>query len=157
VLAPLPSLPTPPPPPPEKSVDELIKELERIQAQKAGLEKQEKELKAALGKKLEAQNERLKKLGVTPKQPDHVGRIIIEGNTKTPDQKILDLLKLLPGQVLHYPALDVARARLEKAGFRDVTVEAVVSDPDSTFKDIRVKLTEPKPERAPDPVPVIRG
>lgn len=62
----LPSVPTPPPPPPEKTVDDLIKELEGIQAQKAELEKKEKELKAALGKKLEVQGERLKKLGVTP-------------------------------------------------------------------------------------------
>ena len=52
------------------------------------------------------------------KEPDRVGRIIIEGNTKTPDQKILDKLDLLPGQMLTLPALEEARANLEKAGFR---------------------------------------
>jgi hypothetical protein len=152
------AVPTPPPPPPP-SVDQLLDALERVQAQKAALEKQEQELKAAIRKKLEAQAERLKKLGVAAPaakepEPDRVGRIIIEGNTKTRDQKILDKLDFRPGQVLHYPALDVARARLEKAGFRGVVVEVVPNEFDSTFKDIRVKVEESKPEPV---VPTVRG
>lgn len=139
--------PTTPPAPREKFVDELLAELEDLQAQKARLEKQETELKAAIRKKLDAQAERLKKLGVAPqpakdKEPDRVGRITIEGNTKTPDGKILALVDLHPGQVLPYPELEAARARLTKAGFRDVTVELLPNELDSTFKDVRVKVTE---------------
>ncbi len=155
------AIPTPPPaptPPPEKTVDDLLGELERVQMQKVELEKKEQALKATLQKKLETQAERLKKLGVTPKderQPDRVGRIIIEGNTKTKEEKILEMVGLLPGQVLQYPALDAARAKLEKAGFRGVSVEVIPNDRDSTFKDIRVKVSEPKPE--PAPAPAVRG
>jgi hypothetical protein len=87
---PLPNIPSVPPrsivvpaTPPEKSVDDLLAELERVQAQKAGLDKQELELKTTLRKKLDQQAERLNKLGVPLKaaQPDRGGRIIIEGNT----------------------------------------------------------------------------
>jgi hypothetical protein len=164
---PLPEVPTPadfkkPPAPPEKSVDDLLNELERVQAQKAELEKKEQELKAQLRKKLEAQTERLKKLGVAPKdakEPDRVGRITIEGNTKTSDNKILNLLNLRPGQLLRYPALEESRKNLETAGFRGATVEVVPNEIDSTFKDIRVKVDESgsKPKPAPDPLPPIRG
>jgi hypothetical protein len=142
--------------PVEKSVDDLLNELERIQAQKAALEKQEQELKAAIRKKLEAQAERLKKLGVAPKdakdakEPDRVGRIIIEGNTKTSDSKILNLLNLRPGQLLRYPALEESRKNLETAGFRGVFVEVVPNELDSTFKDIRVKVDESGRRFGPD-------
>src|SRR5262249_53824238 len=132
-----------------KSVDELLNELERIQSQKAELEKKERELKAALQKKLELQAERLKKLGVVPQpaketEPDRVGRIIIEGNTKTPDAKILEKLELRPGQILQYPKLEDARVKLEKAGFRNVTVEVLPNELDPIFKDIRVRIDESK-------------
>ncbi len=149
--------PLPPPtvvvpvsPPAPSSVDDLLNQLERVQAEKAALEKKEQELKAAIRKKLDAQAERLKKLGIAPKEakekePDRVGRIIIEGNTKTPDKKILDKLEFCPGQLLHYPALDAARARLEKAGFRGVTVEVVPGELDANYKDVRVKVDESKP------------
>jgi hypothetical protein len=151
------ALPAPPPPLP-KSVEDLLSELERVQAQKAELDKKEQELKAVISKKLEAQAERLKKLGVAPKaaEPDRVGKIIIEGNTKTPDDKILDKLEFRPGQVLHYPALETARTKLEKAGFRGVTVEVVPGEPGATFKDVRVKVDEPKP-RTPDLETAPRG
>ena len=140
------TVPVPPPPPP--SVEQLLDELERVQAQKAALEKKEQELKAAIRKKLEAQTERLKKLGVAPQpakeaEPDRVGRIIIEGNTKTPDEKIHALLELRPGQILQYPKLDTARTRLEKAGFSGATVEVLPDEIGSTFKDVRVKVIEP--------------
>jgi hypothetical protein len=143
-----PTYPVPPAPPPEKTVDELLNDLERVQTQKAELDKREQELKATIRKKLEKQTERLNKLGVTPKkeekEPDRVGRIIIEGNTKTPDQKILEKVDLLPGQILHYPALEASRARLEKAGFTGVVVEVIANEMDSKFKDIRVRVTEVK-------------
>lgn len=140
------------PAPREKSVDDLLAELEDLQAQKARIEKQEAELKAALRKKLDTQAERLKKVGVAPgakeKEQDRVGQILIEGNTKTPDQKILDKLDFRPGQILQYPALEASRAKLEKAGFCEVTVEVIAAPNklDSTFKDVRVKVTEPKPK-----------
>ena len=158
---PTPSVTVPAPPLPPPSVEQLLDALERVQAQKATLEKQEQELKATIRKKLDEQAERLKKLGIAPaakdKEPDRVGRIIIEGNTKTPDSKILDKLELRPGQVLKYPALEESRRNLEKAGFRGVTVEALPNDLDETFKDIRVRVEEPKPKPAPEPVPTVRG
>ncbi len=161
-----PEPPSPPVAPREKTVDELLAELEDVQAQKARLDKQEAELKAAIRKKLDAQAERLKKLGVAPEpdkvgrvivegsdrggdrvilkpgEPDRVGKIIIEGNTKTPNEKILKLVELQPGQVLQYPALEAARERLKKAGFRDVVVEVIANEQYSAFTDIRVKVTE---------------
>jgi hypothetical protein len=133
--------------PQEKSVDELLNDLEQLQAQKAELEKRERELKATLRKRLEKQAERLNKLGVAPQpakepEPDRVGRIVIEGNTKTPDKKILEKLELFPGQILQQPALEAARARLEKAGFRGVKVEVISNEVETHFKDIRVTVDE---------------
>ena len=75
ILPPAPPLPTaprtstpPPAPPAEKSVDDLLTELERVQLLKADLDKKEQELKAAIRKKLELQTERLKKLGGAPQE-----------------------------------------------------------------------------------------
>jgi len=142
--------------PPEPSVEQLLDELERLQAQKAALEKKEQDLKAVLRQKLQKQTERLNKLGVAPipTVPERVGLIIIEGNTKTPDKRILDKLGMRPGEVLRYPALEEARARLIKAGFRDATVEILPNKSDSQFKDIRVRVDESKPRPTPAPVPV---
>lgn len=143
----------------EKSVDDLLAELERLRARKAEVEKKEQELTAALRKKLQTQTERLQKLGVAPKdtthaEPDRVGRIIIEGNTKTPDKKILENLDIRPGQLLRYPALEAARAKLEKAGFAGTTIEIVASESDLKFKDIRIRVNEPGPgAAAPRPQP----
>lgn len=145
---PSPPLPYVPPVPAEKTVDELLTELERVQADKAALEKREQDLKASVRKKLDAQNERLKKLGLAPpapakdKEPDRVGRIIIEGNQRTSEKTILELLELQPGQILLYPALEPARARLEKYGLLAVRVE-VVPGTDAQYKDVRVKVIEP--------------
>ena len=141
-----PPVPAKPTPPAEKSVEELLNELERVQAQKAALEKQELELKTTVRKKLEQQAERLQKLGVAPKDakmPDRVGRIIIEGNDAKDEKKILEAVGMRPGQVLQYPVLEFARARLEKAGFKSVTVEVIPGELDPMFKDIRVRVTEP--------------
>lgn len=139
----------PPIPPAERSVEDLLTTIENLRAQKAELAKLEAELTAALGKKLQQQTERLQKLGIAPKdakpaapEPDRVGRIIIEGNVKTPDRKILANVDLRPGQILRYPAIEETRAKLEKAGFKGATVEVLPNELDGNFKDIRVRVIE---------------
>lgn len=125
---------------PEKSVGQLLDELERVQAQKAELENKEQELKAAIRRGLVKQAERLNKLGVDPNaEPDRVGRIEILGFAGKDEQKVREVLGLLPGQVLQYPALKEARGKLEKAGFAGAAVEVVPNGPASHFKDIRVR------------------
>ncbi len=138
-----------PPIPVEKTVDDLIAELERLHAQKADLEKKEQELKAVLRKRLQLQTERLQKLGVTlkdvkPRAPDRVGRILLEGTAEKDEKKILDVIGIRPGEVLRYPVLEEARIKLEKTGFRDVVVEVVSNKQDAQFKDIRVRVEELK-------------
>lgn len=134
-------------PPVPKSVDLLILELEQLRAQKAELEKQEREVLAALRGRLQEQANQLQKLGIVSPapaapEPDRVGRIIIEGNVKTPDRKILVHVDLRPGQILRYPAIEEARAKLEKAGFKGATVEVLPAELDGNFKDIRVRVSE---------------
>ncbi|MBP3959681.1 hypothetical protein J8F10_30920 [Gemmata sp. G18] len=138
--------PTVPPVPREKSVDDLIAELEHLSAQKAELEKKEQELKTLLRKKVQLQTERLQKLGVAPKpaEPDRVGRIILEGTAENDEKKILDMIGIRPGEVLRYPVLEETRTKLEKAGFREVVVEVVPNKQDAQFKDIRVRVEELK-------------
>lgn len=80
------------------------------------------------------------------REPDRVGRIIIEGNTVTDQRVILNQLNLLPGQVLQYPQLEAARSNLMRLGIFDQedppTVEVLPQDNDSPFKDIRVRVKE---------------
>ncbi|MDY3560187.1 hypothetical protein R5W23_001412 [Gemmata sp. JC673] len=134
-----------PPPQTEKTVDDLLTELEQLRVQQTELAKREKELTEALRKKLQQQTERMQKLGVAPKapEPDRVGRILIEGNVKTPDGKILELLDFHAGQVLKHSAIEDGRAKLEKAGFRGATINVTPNELDATFKDIHVKVSEP--------------
>jgi hypothetical protein len=80
------------------------------------------------------------------KEPDRVGRVIIEGNTATPDRLITGaLLDLRPGQILQYPRLEASR-KLLGCGLFDranpPTVEVIGNELDATFKDIRVRVTE---------------
>lgn len=79
------------------------------------------------------------------KEPDRVGRVLIEGNTATPDYLIHGMLDLRPGQILQYPQLEAARKLLGR-GFFDradpPAVEVIANELDSTFKDIRVRVTE---------------
>ncbi len=155
-----PPVPVKPTPPPEPTVEDLLTALERVQAEKAALDKKEQELKTTVRKKLEQQAERLNKLGVTPKdakEADRVGRIIIEGNAAKDEKKILDAMGMRPGQVLQYPVLEAARTKLEKAGFKSVTVEVLPGELDATFKDIRVRVGEPKPEPPLPPLPITPG
>ncbi len=80
------------------------------------------------------------------REPDRVGRIIIEGNTVTDQRVILNQLNLLPGQILQYPQLEMARQNLMRLGIFDgedpPTVEVLPQDNDSPFKDIRVRVKE---------------
>lgn len=80
------------------------------------------------------------------KEPDRVGRIIVEGNTDTPDGVILRHLDLHPGQVLDYARLAAYRDRLRGAWLFDPAappaVEVLPNEFDGRFKDIRVRVTE---------------
>ncbi len=80
------------------------------------------------------------------REPDRVGRIIIEGNTVTDQRVILNQLNLFPGQILQYPQLEIARNNLMRLGIFDQedppTVEVLPQDNDSPFKDIRVRVKE---------------
>jgi hypothetical protein len=62
-LATPPVIPTPPPPP---TLDQLLDQLEQVQTQKAELAKREESLRQIIRKKLDEQDQRLKKLGLAP-------------------------------------------------------------------------------------------
>ncbi len=79
--------------------------------------------------------------------PKRVGRIIIEGNEVTKDRVILNQLGLYPGQVLEYPQLEAARARLARLGIFDAetsppVVEALPNEWDSVYQDVLVRVKE---------------
>ncbi len=67
---PVPDLVSEPPLPPraplaqEPTVDQMLDALEKLRAQKAELEKKERETVEAIGKKVEKQTERMRKLGI---------------------------------------------------------------------------------------------
>ena len=70
-----PDQPVPPPPAPGEqpnrvTIDDLMAKLESIKAQKAALEKAEKEVVARLKQKMKEQQQRLKKLGVSAEEGD---------------------------------------------------------------------------------------
>jgi outer membrane protein assembly factor BamA len=79
-----------------------------------------------------------------------VGRIIIEGNTETPDRAILELLSARPGAVLRAEDLVATRERLRKCGFFLVnpwrgigpTVQMLPNELGDTFVDIRIRVNE---------------
>jgi hypothetical protein len=79
-----------------------------------------------------------------------VGRIIIEGNTQTPDRVIQEQLRLLPGQKFTARDLLAAQDRLRKCGFFPVnpwrgigpTVQVLPNEIDSEFLDVRVRIDE---------------
>jgi len=79
-------------------------------------------------------------------EPDRVGRIIIEGNDVTQDRVIRNQLDLRSGQILQYPKLKEAEARLNRLGIFDpenpptVTVEP--NEFDTLWKDVRVHVNE---------------
>lgn len=130
----------------EKSLDQLLDELETLRAQKAEIEKKEQALTKTIQQKATKQADRMMQLGITPPAPAgapiRVGQILIEGNIVTTDEAILKLVNLHPGQVFEYPMLEQARMRLTKAGYPTASVEVVPGDKDSIYKDVRVKVVE---------------
>ncbi len=80
------------------------------------------------------------------REPDRVGRIIIEGNTVTDQRVILNQIPLYPGQILQYPKLEEAKANLMRLGIFDQEdppqVDVIPQEFDSTYKDIRVRVKE---------------
>jgi hypothetical protein len=143
-----------PVPVPERTLDQLLDDLETLRAQKAEIEKKEAELTKTIQKKAEKQSDRLKSLGLGGPEGVDVGRvrtIRIEGATEKDEKKISTLLQIFPGQVLHAPTLEAARKRLEKAGYPAV----VELEPgDGVFKDVVVKIgaIQPVGDRPSDPV-----
>jgi outer membrane protein assembly factor BamA len=78
--------------------------------------------------------------------PKRVGRVKIEGNEVTQDRIILNQLGIYPGQILEYPQIDAARARLARLGIFDAdnppTVEVLPNEFDSMYQDILVRVKE---------------
>ncbi len=83
------------------------------------------------------------------REPDRVGRIIINGNTVTKDSVILNELRnagLNSGQILQYPSIEIARLNLFRRGIFDqenppsVTVRE--NEFDSIYKDVIVNVNE---------------
>jgi hypothetical protein len=78
------------------------------------------------------------------------GRIIIEGNTDTPDRVILEHLDMRPGQKILFGQLQTARNRLYDCGafmtnpWRDTgpTVVLLTNDLDEQFLDVLVRVEE---------------
>jgi hypothetical protein len=144
VPPPLPAPPAIPAPPPPKTVEQLVQELEAVQAQKAALLKREADLKAEVRKKLAELNQRVEKLDPAPDaakagEPSRVGRVLLDGFGAEDDAKVLKAVGVSPGQVIQYPALVEARDRLEKLGYRDVEVVPLPGEQDPVFNDILVK------------------
>lgn len=85
------------------------------------------------------------------REPDRIGNIRIVGNTKTHQDVILNELReagILPGQILQYPMLEVAKNNLIRRGIFDMeegnqpSVVAVQNGFDSVYKDILVTVKE---------------
>lgn len=78
------------------------------------------------------------------------GRIIIEGNTDTPDRVVLDLLDFRPGQRIGVGSVQEARRRLRACNsfqynpWRGVgpVVELVPNEFDSLFWDVRIRVVD---------------
>lgn len=75
-----------------------------------------------------------------------IGRILIEGNTDTPDHAILGVVRIRPGELFRAPELRDAEGRLRKTKWFDpvtpVTVRSLPNDADSGFVDIVIQVTE---------------
>jgi len=81
------------------------------------------------------------------REPDRVGRIIVEGNNITHQRVILNQLEgIYPGQILQYPRIEDARQNLLRLGLFEAedppTIDVLPRDDDSPFKDIRVRVKE---------------
>jgi outer membrane protein assembly factor BamA len=125
----------------------MLDELEALRVQKAEIEKKEQELIKAIQQKAARQAERIRQLIIAPPAagaPLRISRIMIEGNERTTDGKIMKIVNLLPGEVLEYPELEKARMRLANAGFQMASVE-VIGNGDSSFIEILIKVVENEP------------
>jgi hypothetical protein len=72
-----------------------------------------------------------------------VGRIIIEGNTITPDWIISRQFDLYPGQLIQSADLTRARLNLDRVNlFQLKRITILNPDPDVEFKDILIEVTE---------------
>ena len=81
------------------------------------------------------------------REPQRIGRINIVGNTVTNQRVILNQLgPLLPGQVLRYPAIDQAKANLNRLNLFDPedppNITVVPSEFDDGFVDLLVNVKE---------------
>jgi outer membrane protein assembly complex protein YaeT len=80
----------------------------------------------------------------------HVGQVMIIGNEVTQDRVIRHEIQLFPGQVLTYPELKLAEARLARRNIFEMdpekgvrpTVQVLEPDSESTIKDILVQVKE---------------
>jgi len=149
ITPPSPPLPTAPiivptQPVKEKSLDQLLDDLESLRKQKAELEKKEQDLVKAILQKADKQADRLKQLGLTTKtslrEPSRIGRILLQGIAEKDEEQVQKMLDFSPGQVLEYPMLEQARVRLTKAGYQMVVVEAQPKQSDAQYLDIHVKV-----------------
>lgn len=136
------------PAPYQKSVEQMILELESLTEQKAQIEKKAGELRGEIRKKLDALNDRVSKIdggkgkGATGGGPTRVGRVRLEGFAGKDEPKVLEVLEaagLRPGQILRYPELEATRGRIERMGFQRVEVVELPNEADSEFKDILVR------------------
>ncbi|MBN9517651.1 hypothetical protein J0H58_03885 [bacterium] len=108
-----PSLPrvpiVPGPPPGEPPVEELVRQLEALQLQKATLLGEEEKLKSSIAKRLSDLQERMKKVeGVKANASAKAG------GAKKDEQKVAQPVGPQPGQILQSSELEVVRERLEK-------------------------------------------
>jgi hemolysin activation/secretion protein len=145
-MPPLPIAPTIPSvqPTKEKSLDQLLDELETLRKQKAEMEKKEQELVKLIQQKADKHVERMKQLGVVPREtsgePKRIGRVLFEGFAEKDEKKLQNMLDFTPGQILEFPMLEQARVRLMKAGYQMVLVEVQPKQSDSQYLDILVKV-----------------
>lgn len=151
-----PLLPSPVPPvpakpaPKEPTVEELLNELEKVQAQKAALEKREKELAEAARKKLEQQGERLKRLGLKPTAPQGagepvIGEVLVSGAGAKEVEKIKAAARLKTGEPFSEHELIAARVRLDAAGYRSAEFKrAYRPNADPGVADIIIEVTKPE-------------
>lgn len=88
---------------------------------------------------------------ITESQPYRIGEVYIQGNTVTQDHVIRrELVDIVPGQTINFPALANSQTRLERLGlFRTdpvqgvrPTVELMEPRGDSPFRDVLVTVNE---------------
>lgn len=136
------------PAPYQKSVEQMVLELEALTEQKAQIEKKANELRAEIRKKLDALNDRVSKIdGGKGKEakgggPARVGRVRLEGFAGKDEPKVLEVLEaagLRPGQIIRYPELEATRGRLERMGFKGAEVVELPGEMASESKDILVR------------------